>query len=328
MRDYNYEKSWKKLLTPETVTLLTQINEHKGRQNQLLTTEAQRINPLVGIAKIQSTEASNKIEGISTSSERLKKILQDKVSPATRSEGEIAGYRDVLAMIHESYEFIEPSPGFILQMHCNLYKYNGRETGVRYKNGNNVIIEELCSAFDKALKEEGADPLILTAMFVLDFLCIHPFNDGNSRMSRLLTLLLLYRAGFMVGKYVSIEEIIEKSKETYYEALKQSSFGWHENENDYEPFVRYMLGVILKAYRDFDERASILTAEGARKPDQVREIIKDSLKPITKREIVEKCAGVSEITVQRALADLQKTGEIRKLGGGRYTKYIWDRDKE
>ena len=328
MRDYNYEKSWKKLLTPETVTLLTQINEHKGRQNQLLTTEAQRINPLVGIAKIQSTEASNKIEGISTSSERLKKILQDKVSPATRSEGEIAGYRDVLAMIHESYEFIEPSPGFILQMHCNLYKYNGRETGVRYKNGNNVIIEELCSAFDKALKEEGADPLILTAMFVLDFLCIHPFNDGNGRMSRLLTLLLLYRAGFMVGKYVSIEEIIEKSKETYYEALKQSSFGWHENENDYEPFVRYMLGVILKAYRDFDERASILTAEGARKPDQVREIIKDSLKPITKREIVEKCAGVSEITVQRALADLQKTGEIKKLGGGRYTKYIWDRDKE
>lgn len=328
MRDYNYEKSWKKLLTPETVTLLTQINEHKGRQNQLLTTEAQRINPLVGIAKIQSTEASNKIEGISTSSERLKKILQDKVSPATRSEGEIAGYRDVLAMIHESYEFIEPSPGFILQMHCNLYKYNGRETGVRYKNSNNVIIEELCSAFDKALKEEGADPLILTAMFVLDFLCIHPFNDGNGRMSRLLTLLLLYRAGFMVGKYVSIEGIIEKSKETYYEALKQSSFGWHENENDYEPFVRYMLGVILKAYRDFDERASILTAEGARKPDQVREIIKDSLKPITKREIVEKCAGVSEITVQRALADLQKTGEIRKLGGGRYTKYIWDRDKE
>ena len=328
MRDYNYEKSWKKLLTPETVTLLTQINEHKGRQNQLLTTEAQRINPLVGIAKIQSTEASNKIEGISTSSERLKKILQDKVSPATRREGEIAGYRDVLAMIHESYEFIEPSPGFILQMHCNLYKYNGRETGVRYKNGNNVSIEELCSAFDKALKEEGADPLILTAMFVLDFLCIHPFNDGNGRMSRLLTLLLLYRAGFMVGKYVSIEEIIEKSKETYYEALKQSSFGWHENENDYEPFVRYMLGVILKAYRDFDERASILTAEGARKPDQVREIIKDSLKPITKREIVEKCAGVSEITVQRALADLQKTGEIRKLGGGRYTKYIWDRDKE
>ena len=328
MRDYNYEKSWKKLLTPETVTLLTQINEHKGRQNQLLTTEAQRINPLVGIAKIQSTEASNKIEGISTSSERLKKILQDKVSPATRSEGEIAGYRDVLAMIHESYEFIEPSPGFILQMHCNLYKYNGRETGVRYKNGNNVIIEELCSAFDKALKEEGADPLILTAMFVLDFLCIHPFNDGNGRMSRLLTLLLLYRAGFMVGKYVSIEGIIEKSKETYYEALKQSSFGWHENENDYEPFVRYMLGVILKAYRDFDERASILTADGARKPDQVREIIKDSLKPITKREIVEKCAGVSEITVQRALADLQKTGEIKKLGGGRYTKYIWNRDKE
>lgn len=328
MRDYNYEKSWKKLLTPETVTLLTQINEHKGRQNQLLTTEAQRINPLVGIAKIQSTEASNKIEGISTSSERLKKILQDKVSPATRSEGEIAGYRDVLAMIHESYEFIEPSPGFILQMHCNLYKYNGRGTGVRYKNSNNVIIEELCRSFNKALKEEGADPLILTAMFVLDFLCIHPFNDGNGRMSRLLTLLLLYRAGFMVGKYVSIEGIIEKSKETYYEALKQSSFGWHENENDYEPFVRYMLGVILKAYRDFDERASILTAEGARKPDQVREIIKDSLKPITKREIVEKCAGVSEITVQRALADLQKTGEIRKLGGGRYTKYIWDRDKE
>ena len=235
---------------------LTQIHEYKGQQNLFIEAKADALSNLLEVAKIQSTEASNRIEGIITTDDRLKKIVREKTMPHTRSEKEIAGYRDVLAMIHESYEFIEPSPGFILQMHRNLYKYSGRESGGRYKNSNNVIseqdsegnkfvrfqpveawetsqaVEELCRSFDRALKEEGADPLILTAMFVLDFLCIHPFNDGNGRMSRLLTLLLLYRAGFMVGKYVSIEGIIEESKETYYEALKQSSFGWHENEND------------------------------------------------------------------------------------------------
>lgn len=352
MRDFNYEQSWKKLLTPEIVALLTQINEYKGKQNQMLATEEETLSQLVEIAKVQSTEASNKIEGISTSSERLKKILQDKTTPRSRDEEEIAGYRDVLAIIHDSYEFLDIRPNLILQLHRDLYKYSGRDIGGSYKNSDNLITEEdeqgnkfvrfrpveawetapaaeaLCEAYRKACADKLADPLILANMFILDFLCIHPFNDGNGRMSRLLTLLLLYREGYMVGKYISIEHIIEKTKATYYETLQQSSYGWHENANDYEPFVKYMLGVILRAYRDFNDRAAVLTADGARKPDQIKAIIKASMKPITKKEILEKCGGISEITVQRALADLQKTGEIIKRGGGRYTSYIWNFEKE
>ncbi|MBR5230271.1 MAG: Fic family protein [Firmicutes bacterium] len=352
MRDFNYGQSWKKLLTPEIVALLTQINEYKGKQNQMVTTDGETLSQLVEIAKVQSTEASNKIEGISTSSERLKKILQDKTTPQSREEEEIAGYRDVLTIIHESYQFLDVRPNLLLQLHRDLYKYSGRNIGGSYKNSNNVIAEEdeqgnkfvrftpveawetapaidaLCEAYRKEMAGCLADPLILSSMFILDFLCIHPFNDGNGRMSRLLTLLLLYRQGYMVGKYISIEHIIEKSKISYYETLQQSSYGWHENNNDYGPFVRYMLGAVLKAYREFDERAQVLTAEGAKKPDQVRAIIKSSLKPITKKEILEKCGDISEITVQRALADLQKTGEIIKQGGGRYTAYMWNFEKE
>ena len=165
-------------------------------------------------------------------------------------------------------------------------------------------------------------------MFILDFLCIHPFNDGNGRMSRLLTLLLLYRSGYIVGKYISIEKMIEQSKETYYEALQQSSAGWHENANDYGPFVRYMLGVIVAAYRDFSSRVQLLTTKGLSKPDRIRELIKDTLGKITKVEIMEKCPDISQATVQRTLSELQKSGEIIKLSGGRYTAYIWNREND
>ena len=165
-------------------------------------------------------------------------------------------------------------------------------------------------------------------MFILDFLCIHPFNDGNGRMARLLTLLLLYRSGYIVGKYISLEKVIEQSKETYYETRQQSSFGWHENENDYAPFVRYLLGTIVAAYRDFSDRVQFLTTKGLSKPDRIRELIKTTLGKITKTEIMEKCPDISQATVQRTLIDLQKRGEILKLSGGRYTAYIWNRENE
>ena len=168
----------------------------------------------------------------------------------------------------------------------------------------------------------------LIPMFILDFLCIHPFNDGNGRMSRLLTLLLLYRAGYIVGKYISIEKLIEESKETYYEALQQSSQGWHEGTSDYTPFVRYTLGVVAAAYRDFSARVQVLAVSGMSKPDRIREIIKGTLGKVTKAEIIQQCPDISKITIQRTLADLQKSGEILKLSGGRYTAYIWNREKE
>ncbi len=351
MRNYEYNKKWQQLLTPEIVTMLSQIHEFKGEQNLFIEAKSDILTGLVEIAKIQSTEASNKIEGIYTSDERLRQLLNNKTTPKSRNEQEIAGYRDVLAIIHENYDYIPIKPTFILQLHRDLYKFSGKSIGGSYKNADNIIAEEdaegnrfvrfqpvpawetpdaierLCSAFDDAMSRADADPLLIIPMFILDFLCIHPFNDGNGRMSRLLTLLLLYRSGYIVGKYISIEKAIEQTKDTYYEALQSSSDGWHEEQNDYAHFVRYMLGVILSAYRDFSSRVKILTASGMSKPDRIREIIKNTLGKITNTEIKQKCPDISQITVQRALNELLKNGDIIKIGGGRYTSYIWNGEK-
>ena len=351
MRKYDFQNKWQKLLVPDIVALLTQIHEFKGEQNLFIEANSDTLTQLVEVARIQSTEASNKIEGIYTSDDRLKKIVLNKTTPRTRNEQEIAGYRDVLATIHESYEYIPLRPTMILQLHRDLYKFSGMSIGGNYKNSDNVIAETdsagnrfvrfqpvpaweapeainfACKAYDEAV-QSGTDPLLLIPMFILDFLCIHPFNDGNGRMSRLLTLLLLYRSGYIVGKYISIEKVIEQSKETYYETLQQSSAGWHENQNDYTPFVRYMLGVIVAAYRDFSSRVQVLVTSGMSKPDRIREVIKGTLGKITKAEIMAKCPDISQITVQRTLIELQKKGEIIKLGGGRYTSYTWNRERE
>ena len=348
MRSFDYKEEWKKLLTPEIVMYLTQIHEFKGEQTLFIEAKADTLSQLVDIAKIQSIEASNKIEGIYTSDERLKALVKDSTRPRTRNEREIAGYRDVLNTIHENHDYIPPKPSIILQLHRDLYKFEGMDIGGRYKTSDNIIeeqdaegnksvrfrpmpawetpeaIEKICQSYDEALNSENIDALIIIPMFVLDFLCVHPFNDGNGRISRLLTLLLLYRSGYIVGKYISIEKLIEQTKEIYYESLQLSSAGWHENKNDYEPFVKYMLGVIVAAYRDFSSRVSLLTTQGMSKPDRVKEIIWATLGPITKTEILAKCPDISQVTVQRALADLVDKGDIVKLGGGRYTKYIWN----
>ncbi len=352
MRNYTYENKWQKLLTPDIVALLTSIHEYKGEQTLFIEANADTLSELMEIAKIQSTEASNKIEGIYTSDERLKKLVLDKTTPRTRNEQEIAGYRDVLKTIHENHEHIPIKPSIILQLHRDLYRFSGVQVGGKYKSSDNVIAEEdsfgnkkirfqpvpawetaesidnLCIAFDEALKINNMDPLLLIPMFILDFLCIHPFNDGNGRMSRLLTLLLLYRAGYIVGKYISIEKLIEKSKDTYYEALQQSSYDWHEENNDYEPFVRYTLGVVLNAYREFSSRVEVLSISGISKPNRIAEIIKNHIGTITKAEIAAKCPDISQITIQRTLVELQKSGQILKIGGGRYTSYTWNREEE
>ena len=352
MRDFNFKAEYKRLLTPEVVAHLTQIHEYKGQQNLFIETKADELSDLLEVAKIQSTEAFNRIEGIITTDDRLKKIVREKTIPRNRSEKEIAGYRDVLATIHESHDFIPPKPSIILQLHRDLYKYSGKSIGGNFKNSDNVIVEELpdvqqivqsepvpawetpetiaalCNAFEAAMQDAEPDPLLLIPIFILDFLCIHPFNDGNGRMSRLLTLLLLYRSGYIVGKYISIEKLISDTKETYYEALQTSSYNWHEGTNDYAPFVTYMLGILVAAYRDFESRIELLTAKGLSKPGRVREIIKNYLGKITKSEIMAACPDISQVTIQRALAELLKSGEIIKLGGGRYTSYTWNRERE
>lgn len=345
MRNYDYRGKWHKLLTPEIVKKLTIISEYKGEQRLFIETHKDELNELAEIAKIQSTEASNRIEGIFTADDRLKNLVQAKTTPRNRDESEIAGYRDVLNTIHENYDYIPINANYILQLHRDLYKFLGSVDGGKFKTSDNIIretdangneyvrfkpipawetapsVDELCNAFRDAKGE--VDPLILNGMFILDFLCIHPFDDGNGRMSRLLTLLLLYQSGFIVGKYISIEKIIEESKETYYEVLQDSSINWHENENDYKPYVNYMLGVIISAYKEFESRAKLVTDPNLSKADRVREIMRNHIGTVTKADLMEMNPDISDTTIQRALADLLKSGEIEKIGGGRYTKYVW-----
>lgn len=351
MREFNYILRYKELLLPDIVKLVSQIHEYKGEQTLFIEAKSDTLSQLVEIAKIQSAEASNKIEGIYASNERLKKIVQDKTQLKTRNEKEIAGYRDVLAMIHENHDYIPPKPSIILQLHRDLCKFSSNTGGV-FKSVDNIIeegdqygnkrvrfrpvpawetpedIEAICNAYDEICKDEQYDSLLVIPMFILDFLCIHPFGDGNGRMSRLLTLLLLYRSGYIVGKYISIEKMIEQSKDSYYEVLAQSSEKWHEEKNDYLPFVRYMLGIIVAAYREFSSRVQILATSDLSKPERVREILKKHLGKMTKAELIKKCPDISQITIQRTLNELVKKGELLKIGGGRYTAYVWNREEE
>lgn len=352
MRNYGYENRWKSLLTPEIVNYLTAIHEYKGEQRVIADRYADVLTDLVEIAKIQSTESSNRMEGIITSDEQLRKIVLDKTLPKSRNEQEIAGYRDVLNTIHENYEHIPVRASFILQLHRDLYKFEGNDAGGVYKNADHVIeekdhkenkrvrfqpvvawetpesVDRLCEAFGKIIKESEADPLLAIPMFVLDFLCIHPFRDGNGRMSRLLTLLLLYKSGYIVGRYISLEKLMETSKDAYYDALADSSVDWHQEKNDYAPFVKYILGVIAAAYRDFFERTKLITQEKVSKPNRIAEEIKNHMGTITKSELVNIVPNVSQTTVQRALNDLLKERKIIKIGGGRYTKYKWNWEDE
>ena len=346
MRNFDYINKPDSLLNADTVALLTSIHEHKGKQELFLEANIDELNNLLEIAKIQSTGASNRIEGIYTSDKRLEELVKLKSEPRNRSEEEIAGYREVLSTIHENYDYIVPRPNIILQLHRNLYSYSNSGYGGSFKNSDNVIaetdsegnqrirfqpvpafqtkeyIENLTDAFLSAWNEGKTDKLLLIPMFIIDFLCIHPFNDGNGRMSRLLTLLLLYKAGYLVGKYISIEMLIEKTKETYYEALQLSSANWHEAENDYLPFVKYYLGVINKAYVEFEGRVKLIQDRSLSKPDRIKEIIKNRIGKITKKEIMEICPDISKVTVERTLTELVKSGYIVKVGAGPSTGYI------
>ena len=346
MRIFDYKIVPEKLLTPEIVQMITSIHEHKGKQELFLEAHADELKTLLEAALIQSTGASNRIEGIFTSDRRLEELVKQRAEPRNRSEQEIAGYREILAAIHESYEYITPRPNVILQLHRDLYSYSQSTVGGSYKNSDNIIMEtdaeghqktrfvpvpafqtpdameELCNQFLESWEKKRIDSLILIPMFVLDFLCIHPFNDGNGRMSRLLTLLLLYKAGYIVGKYISIEMLIEKTKETYYDALQASSANWHENKNSYEPFVKYYLGIMLKACHEFEGRVAYLKDRTLSKSERIRAMIDRKVGKITKKEIMEFCPDISKVTVERTLTDLVKSGYIAKVGAGPSTGYV------
>ena len=345
MKTFDYKNIPKTLLTPDIVGMLTSIHEHKGKQGLYIEAHADTLNTLMEIAKVQSTGASNRIEGIHTTDKRLEELVKEKSAPRNRSEQEIAGYRDVLATIHESYDYIHPRPNIILQLHKQLYSFAQSGIGGSYKNSDNLITEtdtegdesvrfkpvpayltanaadSLCAAFIESADKGEHDALLLIPMFILDFLCIHPFNDGNGRMSRLLTLLLFYRAGYIVGKYISLEKLIEESKDTYYEVLQDSSTGWHDNESNYAPFVRYYLGIVLKAYHLFEERVIYLQRRSLSKPDRIKAVIDRKIGKITKKEIMGTCPDISKVTIERTLTSLVKAGYLTKIGGGRSAAY-------
>ena len=345
MHAFDYKETPKHLLTPDIVNMLSSLHEFRGKQELYIEAESDVLIALLDIAKIQSTKASNKIEGIYTSDERLEALVMEKTEPRNRSEEEIAGYREVLTIVHNSYEDIPIRPGNILQLHRNLYSFSSSGTGGRFKNTDNIIaelgkdgqqrvrfmpvpafqtpeaMENLCNEFNNAIERAEYDPLLLIPMFILDFLCIHPFNDGNGRMSRLLTLLLLYRSGYIAGKYVSMEMLIEKTKEIYYEALQNSSIEWHNNKSDYSSFVRYYLGVVLKGYNEFQDRIEHLKYRKLSKTDRVKAVFEKKFGIVRKSDIATLCPDISQTTIERTLKDLLEAGFIEKVGKGRATGY-------
>lgn len=351
MRTFDYHTMPPELLTPEVMNLVSAIHEHKGKQDLFLAVKPDLLTSLVSVARVQSAGASNRIEGISTSKARLKQLMDESTEPKSRSEQEIAGYREVLKLIDENYEYMPPTENVALQMHRDLYTFSGPGFGGRYKSADNIIEEldaqdqkrirfqpvsafetpmamsGLCLEFQKSVQEEAVDPIILSAMFVLDFLCIHPFNDGNGRMSRLMTLLLLYRAGYLVGRYISLEKLIEDTKETYYQVLQESSQGWHESQGTYLPFVRYYLQIILAAYRDFTKRVETVTDKSITKTERVSKLLESSLGRLTKADIREHYPDISETTIEATLAKLLREDEIIKIGEKKGTAYTWKRTK-
>lgn len=344
MRIFDYSQLKGRTWDSELLGLVAQLHEYKGRQEMYLRQKPADLDRLIEIAKIQSTEASNEIEGIRTTNTRLKQLVQDKTTPHNRDEQEIMGYRDVLNTIHENYEYIPVRSSYILQLHRDLYRYSEKSIGGQFKNSQNFIsavdangrafilfeplppyetpaaIDSICENYNRVSAAQEIDDLILIPVFIHDLLCIHPFNDGNGRMSRLLTTLLLYRAGYVIGRYISLESKIAQNKDLYYATLEQCQTGWHENQEDPTPFIKYLLRIILAAYRDFEERIDIV---GGRQNAAaiVRRAVSGRIGKFTKSELLELCPTISRTSVEGALRQLIKEGAISRHGSGRATFY-------
>lgn len=333
-------------LNNEIIYLIGIIHEYKGKE-KLYRLTSKTIEVLNNNSIINSVIFSNKIEGIVTTKEMYKDIISDKAKLINRSEQEIAGYKDVLKIIMDNYKYMDISTNTILYLHKVLYSKTNISLGGKFKPTDNVIQEEdsdgnkivrfkpvpshltkeymdnLCSSFNEAISK-NVDPLLAIPIFILDFLCIHPFNDGNGRISRLLTILLLYKFGYNISKYISIEEEIDNNKELYYETLKQSSIDWHDTKNNYTYFINYYLNIILSSYIELDMVASI---NDDKTIDKIETIISNSLIPISKKEISKYLPDISMITIERNLNKLLVDQKIIKINSGKNTKYIINKDK-
>lgn len=326
------------------VRLIAQVEEYKGRQQLYTQQSPQVLEALRHVAMIQSTESSNRIEGITVSAKKLEELIADKVTPANRSEGEVAGYRDVLATIHASFSHIPVSPNTILQFHRDLYKFVASEGG-HWKQSDNAIeevhldgtrfvrfvpvsavltpiaMEELCENLKRYTQAQDSVSLLFIATFILDFLCIHPFRDGNGRMGRLLTLLLLYQDGYVVGRYISLERIIEESKESYYDTLAFSSREWHEGKHTLYPWWEYFIGIMLAAYREFENRVGMISTGRGAKTVLVRQMVERFVGDFTIAELMKICPAVSRDMIRTVVEQMRNEGKIECLGPGRSARW-------
>ena len=344
MRNFNYSAIKDKKWDSELLGLVAAIYKEAGKQELYLKQRPEELEKLVEIAKVQSTQASNAIEGIVTTNTRIRQLVQEKTAPRDRNEQEIAGYRDVLNIIHESFDAIPITRNYILQLHKILYSHMNNPMAGRTKNVQNYIsatypdgytetlftplapyetpeaLDRICEEYNRVIGNMEVEPLITIAIFIHDFLCIHPFNDGNGRMSRLLTTLLLYRNGFYVGRYISLEAKIAKNKDLYYDALGQAQVGWHEGKEDSVPFIKYLLGTILAAYKDFEDRFALVEPK-LPALETVRRATMDRVGRFTKQDIRELCPSLSVSSVEGALRKLVASGELTREGAGKKTRY-------
>lgn len=348
MRSFDYQALENRTWDNQILSYVAQIHEYRGRQKAYLNQKPVELDRLVKIARVQSTEASNSIEGIVTTNARLKQLVEDKTTPRSRDEKEILGYRNVLNLVHENYAVIPLRPNYILQMHRDLLRYTEFSFGGQFKTTPNEIdavqpdgqrlvlfqplapvetpeaIAEICESYQRALDAGKIDPLILIPCVILDFLCVHPFTDGNGRMSRLLTLLLLYQNDYLIGQYISIEKAIADTKEEYYDALAAADEGWHEGQNDPKPFIRYLLGVLLSCYREFERRMELVWKAGARSTsyDIVRAYALQMIGAFSKQDALAACPSLGSSSVEAALKKLVEDGTLTRVGSGRKTRYV------
>lgn len=345
MRTFNYSQIKDQEWDSELLGYIAAIYKEAGKQEMYLKQRPEELEKLVEIAKIQSTEASNAIEGIVTTSTRIRQLVAEKTVPRNRDEQEIAGYRDVLGIIHESFDAIPITQNYILQLHKILYSHMNNPVAGRTKTVQNYInatyrdghtetlftplspfetpdaLDRICEEYNRAIGNMELEPLIAIPVFIHDFLCIHPFNDGNGRMSRLLTTLLLYRSGFYVGKYISLEAKIAQHKDLYYDALAASQIGWHEGTEDPVPFIKYLLSTILAAYRDFEDRFALVETKRSAL-ETVRLASQNKIGRFTKQDIRELCPSLSLSSVEGSLRKLVEEGELKREGKGKGTFYF------
>ncbi len=333
-------------LTQEHAVSLKTIGKYQGKQELYTHQTPEALESLKVVAMIESSESSNRLEGIEAPRERIQHIVLKDTTPRSRSEQEIAGYRDALDLIHESAEHMDYTVNIIKQLHLLVYRYLPADGG-RWKMTRNNIVEkdadgnivrvrfetvnpvqtpqamkDLVGQYKNALEEPNNEPLVLLPLTILDFLCIHPFSDGNGRVARLLTLLLLYRLGHRVGRYISLERIFEDSKESYYETLHKSSQGWHKGRHDVFPWMTYFWGVLIRAYKEFEERVGVIAGGKGKKTGQIIQAVNRRIKPFAISDIENDCPGISRDWIRLVLRQLRDEGKIEVRGKGRGSKWV------